>query len=58
MIFGPNGVLYILEEFESDRISPRESAKNGRNVAHGLKCIIFVKPELIIEFFSFLYDTF
>ena len=36
MIFDENDVLYILVEFESDRMSPRESAKNGRNRAHGL----------------------
>ena len=36
VIFDENDVLYILVEFESDRMSPRESAKNGRNGAHGL----------------------
>ena len=52
MIFGPNGVLYILEEFESDRISPRESANNGRNGAHGLNCKIFIISELIFEIYD------
>ena len=47
MIFDENDVLYILVEFESDRVSPRESAKNGRIGAHGLNCKIFVKSELI-----------
>ena len=41
-------VLYILVKFESDRMSPRESAKNGRIGAHGLNCIIFVNSELIL----------
>ena len=49
MIFDVEEALYILVEFESDRISPRESAKNGRNGADGLNCIIFVKSELIFE---------
>ena len=31
-----NGNFYILVEFESDRMSPRESAKNGRFGAYGL----------------------
>ena len=29
VIFDENDFLYILVEFESDRMSPRESAKNG-----------------------------
>ena len=45
-------VLYILVEFESDRMSPRESAKNGRICAHGLNCIIFVDSELIFEIYD------
>ena len=49
MIFDEKDVLYILVEFESDRMSPRESAKNGRNGAHGLNCIIFVNSELNFE---------
>ena len=35
MIFDENDFLYILVEFETDRMSPRESAKNGRIGAHG-----------------------
>ena len=46
VIFDENDVLHILVEFESDRMSPRESAKNGRIGAHGLKCIIFINSEL------------
>ena len=34
VICDENDVFYILVEFESDRMSPRESAKNGRNGAH------------------------
>ena len=49
MIFGQSIVLYILGEFEGDRMSPRESAKNGRNGAHRFNCIIFVNFELIFE---------
>ena len=49
MIFIQDDVLYILAEFESDRISPRESAQNGRNGAHGLNCIIFANSEVIFE---------
>ena len=65
--FWSNDVFYILGEFEGDRISPRESAKNGRNGTDGLNCLIFVKSELIFEIydenyprkkFSRLYDTF
>ena len=52
MIFDVEEALYILVEFESDRISPRESAKNGRNGADGLNCIIFVKSELIFEIYD------
>ena len=52
LLNGQDDLLYIMVEFESDRISPRESAKNGRNGAHGLSCIIFVNSE-----FSFvIYD--
>ena len=36
VIFDENDVHYILVEFQSDRISPRESAKNERIGAHGL----------------------
>ena len=41
--------LYILVEFKSDRISPRESAKIGRMDAHGLNCKIFVDSELTFK---------
>ena len=33
--------FFILVEFESDQISPRKSAKNGRFCAYGLKCKFF-----------------
>ena len=49
VIFDENDFLFILVEFESDRMSPRESAKNGRIGAHGLNCIIFVNSELRFE---------
>ena len=45
VIFDENDVFYILVEFESDRMSPGESAKNGRIGAHGLNCKIFVNSE-------------
>ena len=35
----------------------RESAKNGRNSAHGLNCIIFVNSELIFEIYDENYPT-
>ena len=53
MIFDENDVLYILVEFETDRMSPRESTKNGRIGAHGLNCKIFVNFEFGFE----IYDT-
>ena len=49
MILDEYDPLHILVEFASDRISPRESAKNGRNGADGLNCIIFVKSDVIFE---------
>ena len=52
MIFGQSVVLYILGEFEGDRMSPRESAKNGRNGAHGLNCKIFVNFEVEFEIYD------
>ena len=52
MIFDENDVLYILVEFESNRMSPRESAKNGRIGAHGLNCKIFVDSEFRFEIFD------
>ena len=52
MIFDEKDLLYILVEFDSDRISPRESAKNGRNGAHGLNFKIFVN----FEFRFKIYD--
>ena len=67
VIFDENDVLYIWVEFESDRISPSESAKIGRIGAHGLNWKIFVNFELIFEIYdenypkkkvSCLYDTF
>ena len=52
VIFVQDDVLYILVDFESHRISPRESAKNGRNGAHGLNCIIFFNFELRFEIYD------
>ena len=52
MIFDEDDGLYILVEFESDRISPHESTKNGRNGAHGLTCKIFVNSELKFEIYD------
>ena len=49
VIFDENDVLNILVEFESDRMSPHESAKNGRIGAHGLNCKIFVNSEVRFE---------
>ena len=47
VIFDEDDVLYILVEFESDRMSSRETAKNGRIGAHGLNFKIFVNSEVI-----------
>ena len=44
VIFVKHNVFHILVEFESDRMSPRESAKNERMGARGLNCI-FVDSE-------------
>ena len=52
VIFDEDDVLYILVEFASDRMSPRESVKNGRIGAHGLNCLIFVNSELIFEIYD------
>ena len=45
-------ICLILVEFESDRMGPRESAKNGRIGAYGLKCRIFLDSELIFEIYD------
>ena len=67
VVFDEDYILYILVEFETDRMSPRESAENGWNGAHGLSCIFFVNSEVIFEIYdknypmkknSSLYDTF
>ena len=52
MIFDENDVLYILVEFESDRMSRHESTKNGRIGAHGLSCKIFVNFNLRFEIYD------
>ena len=52
LIFNENDILYILVKFETDRMSPRESAKNGRIGAHGLNCIIFFNSEVIFEIYN------
>ena len=49
VIFDDDDGLYILVEFESDRISPHESTKNGRNGAHGLTCKIFVSTKFHVS---------
>ena len=56
VIFDENDVLYILVEFESDRMSPRESAKNGRNGALGLNWKIFVNSEFRFEIYDENYS--
>ena len=43
---------FFLEEFESERMSPCESTKNGRIGAHGWKRKIFVKSELKFEIYD------
>ena len=52
MIFDENDVVFFLVDFESDRISPRESAKNERIGADGLNCKIFVNFELKFEIYD------
>ena len=52
VIFYENDLFYILIELESDRMSPRKSAKNGRNGADELNCLIFVKSQLIFEIYD------
>ena len=52
VIFDENDVLYILVEFESDRMSPRDSAENGLNDAHGLNWKIFVHSEFRFEIYD------
>ena len=52
MIFIQVNVLFIFVEFESDRVSPCVSAKNGRIGAHGLKCKICVISQLIFEIYD------
>ena len=52
VIFDENDILYILVKFETDRMSPCESAKNGRIGAHGPNCIFFVDSELIFVIYD------
>ena len=52
MIFDEKDALYILVEFESDRMSSRESTKNGRIGAHGLNRTIFVNSEFRFEIYD------
>ena len=52
VIFIQDNVLFILVEFESDQISPCESAKNGRIGAYGLKYNFFFNFELIFEIYD------
>ena len=67
VIFDEDDILYILVEFERDRISPRQSGKNGRIGAHELNCKLFVNSKLKFEIYDknypmkripSLYDTF
>ena len=67
VIFIQDNAFFILVEFESDQMSPRESTENGRIGAYGLKCKFFMNSELIFEIYdkissrkkiSCLYDTF
>ena len=52
VIFDENDVLCILVKFESDRMSPRGSAKNGQIGAHGLNGKIFVNSEYRFEVYD------
>ena len=56
MIFDENDVFYLLVEFESDRMSPRESAKNGRIGANGLNYKFFFNSEFIFEIYDENYS--
>ena len=40
---------YILIKFSSDRMSPRDCAKNRQNDAQGLNCNFFVDSDIIFE---------
>ena len=52
VIFIQGNVFFILVEFDSDWMSPCESAKNGRFGAHGLNCKIFDNSEVIFDFYD------
>ena len=52
MIFDKEDALYILVEFESARMNPRKSAKNGLNDADGLNYDFFVNSELIFKIYD------
>ena len=52
VIFVKYDVFHIWVKFESDRIHFRESAKSGRNGAHGLNCKILVNSENIFKVFD------
>ena len=43
-------------DFEGSRMSPRKSAKNEENGAHGLNSIIFVNFKLIFEIYDKNYS--
>ena len=66
VIFNQDNVLFILVEFESDQMSPRESPKNGRIGDYGLNCIFlslssYLKSTMKITLekqISRLYHTF
>ena len=52
VIFVKHNVIFMLLEFESDRMTPRESAKNGQIGARELKCKIFVDSEVKYEIYD------
>ena len=56
VFFNQDNVFFIVVEFQSDRMSPRESAKNGRIGSNGLNYKIFVKAELIFEIYDKNYS--
>ena len=58
VIFVENDFLNILVEFESDRMSLRESAKNGRIGAHGFEIYDKIYPMKKISYLSDDFEIF
>ena len=58
MIFVEDDVLYILVEFEIDRVRPRKRAKNGQNGAPALNVVIQPGRSLIIAEKSIFFTNF